>query len=712
MAERLGEVLIKLGALRPEDLERALRTQRELGKRLGETLLHLGFVDEDTVLKALARQRRITFAEARWFENLENRLIRLVPRQRAIRGRLVPLRLMDKKLVIATCDADNLDRLDDVAAELGHPLKPVLARRADIERALARYYQAGLGDGITDEVQLLVRKKDPGSNSSARIPAVVAGKQSGSFRAVPGTNPGSSPGMALPPSLQSNPTDPQPREVPVALRPPPLISASDDAELRELFASRDSVEATAELGETDEQTSVNAAAAADEPGTQTDMAAVEDDHGFDAESATPPPPVPPRAPAPPPVRPRNPAPRVARLLDQKSGPRITPSPQAAAPVPSAEDPDAGPTRLPFKPQRPTTFVGPPPPPPPTPKTPAPPPPPPPPRVASPAPPTGSDGIEVMEEAAADAPVEGTQFGPYTLIRRVKAGGMAEVFLAKSGGVEGFEKQVAIKRILPHLTDSSEFVEMFIDEAKLTVQLNHANIAHIYDFGKRDGSYYIAMEFIHGRDVNALFKDGFKRKAPLPIPICCYIVQQICEGLDYAHRKRGADNRELGIVHRDISPANILVSFEGAVKIIDFGIAKAVSKLSMTRPGLIKGKISYMSPEQMRGQAIDRRSDVFAVGIILYELIAGRRLFAARTDVETIRNVIKGNIPPLVGVRPDVPSDLVDIVMKALEREVERRYSWAADLSADLQSFLIRHQMRDPRGELARHMATHLSGDEG
>ncbi|MEW5851974.1 MAG: serine/threonine-protein kinase, partial [Myxococcota bacterium] len=307
--------------------------------------------------------------------------------------------------------------------------------------------------------------------------------------------------------------------------------------------------------------------------------------------------------------------------------------------------------------------------------------------------------------------EGDRFGNYTLLRRIKAGGMAEVYLAKTSGVEGFEKKVAIKRILPHLTESSEFVEMFIDEAKLTVQLNHANIANIYELGKVGGSYFIAMEFIHGRDVNALFKDAYRRKQPLPVALCAYIVQQLCEGLEYAHRKKDQDGRDLGIVHRDISPANILVSYEGAVKIIDFGIAKAVSKLSMTRPGLIKGKISYMSPEQMRGQAIDRRSDVFAAGIILYELLAGRRLFAAKTDVETIRNVIKGTIPPLTQHRADVPPDLVQIVMKALERDFNQRYSWAAELSADLQAFMIRNGLTNARGDLIAHMAKHLPDTE-
>jgi serine/threonine protein kinase len=323
-----------------------------------------------------------------------------------------------------------------------------------------------------------------------------------------------------------------------------------------------------------------------------------------------------------------------------------------------------------------------------------------------------DAQAPWDKPLASAPMvagEGDRFGNYTLLKRIKSGGMAEVFLAKTTGMEGFEKHVAIKRILPHLTESKEFVEMFIDEAKLTVQLNHANIAHIYDFGRRDNVYYIAMEFIHGRDVNALFKDAFRRKTPLPLSLCCFVMQQVCDGLDYAHRKRGPDQRELGIVHRDVSPANILVSYEGAVKIIDFGIAKAVSKLSMTRPGLIKGKISYMSPEQMRGQPIDRRSDIFAVGIIFYEVLAGRRLFAAKTDVDTIRSVIKGAIPPLESVRPDAPPQLLQIVMRALERDPDKRYAWASEMSTDLQAFMIARGMQEAKDDLVAHLQQYLPG---
>lgn len=654
MAERLGEILVQLGAVRPEDVARALRVQQERGGRIGALLMQQGAVDEDTLLKALARQKRVPFAEARWFEQVEPRIVRLMQRNAAVKHRLIPLRLMDKRLVVATSDADNLDRVTELSRELGHSIRPVLARRVDIERALGRYY--GLEDApqpevnTSSEVQLLVRRKDNGTRSSARLPV-----------AQPTVQTTLAPGAIATPRAPSLPPTPVPP-------PPPaedLFSAEEDAELRELFASADHVSAPA--------------------GSPVNKASGADAFAEDARTTLD-------------LRPPS------GMVTLKGGVRRGPPPPPPSNTPSSVSipvgrPPAGAAAMEHSGLRARPAAArplPPAPPPPPPPTPAPPQPPPMPVVnAEPVDPVTAD----MEAVNG----EGQKFGAYTLVSRVKAGGMAEVYLAKTGGVEGFEKQVAIKRILPHLTESSEFVEMFIDEAKLTVQLNHANIAHIYDFGKRDNSYYIAMEFIHGKDVNAIFREAYRQKTPLPLSVCCFIVQQACEGLDYAHRKKSPEGRDLGIVHRDISPANILVSYEGAVKIIDFGIAKAVSKLSMTRPGLIKGKISYMSPEQMRGQSIDRRSDVFALGIILYELLTAKRLFAAKTDVDTIRNVIKGNIPALESVRPDIPPELAGIVMKALQREADTRYGWAADMSVDLQTFMLRAGIKDPRGELSRYM---------
>ena len=216
--------------------------------------------------------------------------------------------------------------------------------------------------------------------------------------------------------------------------------------------------------------------------------------------------------------------------------------------------------------------------------------------------------------------------------------MAEVFKAKVVGVEGFERIVALKRILPNIAEDEEFITMFIDEAKIAVQLQHANIAQIFDLGKVDDAYFIALEYVHGRDLRGIFDDVRKHRQTMPLAQVCYLTMQVCEGLDYAHNKRDVQGRALNLVHRDVSPQNVLIGYEGEVKLIDFGIAKAAGKASKTQAGILKGKFGYMSPEQVRGLPIDRRSDIFAVGIILYEMLTGERLFVGESDFSTLEKV--------------------------------------------------------------------------
>jgi serine/threonine protein kinase len=203
------------------------------------------------------------------------------------------------------------------------------------------------------------------------------------------------------------------------------------------------------------------------------------------------------------------------------------------------------------------------------------------------------------------------FGKYLLLERINVGGMAEVFKAKAFGVEGFERLVAVKRILPSIAEDQEFITMFVDEAKIAVQLTHANIAQIFDLGRVGDSYFIAMEYVHGKDLRAIFDRARKRGETVPVPMACYVAMKICEGLDYAHNKKDAAGRDLHLVHRDVSPQNVLLSYDGEVKVIDFGIAKAAGKAGKTQAGILKGKFGYMSPEQVRGLPLDRRSDIFA-----------------------------------------------------------------------------------------------------
>ncbi len=282
----------------------------------------------------------------------------------------------------------------------------------------------------------------------------------------------------------------------------------------------------------------------------------------------------------------------------------------------------------------------------------------------------------------------TVFGKYLLLERLNVGGMAEVFVAKAFGVEGFERILAIKKILPTMAEDAEFITMFIDEARISVQLNHANVVHIHELGKHDDAYYIAMEYVSGKDLRSLLERFRRRKEIMPTAMAVFVATKICEGLDYAHRKKDARGQDLHIIHRDVSPQNILLSYEGEVKIIDFGIAKAANRSQKTQAGILKGKFGYMSPEQVRGLPIDRRSDVFAVGVIIYEMLTGEKLFVGESDFSTLEKVRNADVPLPRQFNPNIPAGLERVVMKSLAREAEDRYQWGSDLQEDLMRFLL------------------------
>ena len=297
------------------------------------------------------------------------------------------------------------------------------------------------------------------------------------------------------------------------------------------------------------------------------------------------------------------------------------------------------------------------------------------------------------------------FGKYLLLDRINIGGMAEVWRGKSFGAGGFERLVAIKRILPNIAEDEEFISMFIDEAKISVQLTHANVAQIHELGQIANNYFIAMEYIPGKDMRAIFDRGRKKSEPAPIPLVCYVIAKLCEGLDYAHRKKDGLGREMNIVHRDVSPQNVLVSYEGEVKVIDFGIAKAAGKATKTQAGILKGKFGYMSPEQIRGLPLDRRSDVFAIGVCLYEMLTGERLFVGDSDFSVLEKVRKAEVraPSTHNVR--IPEALERIVLKALAKDVEQRYQYASEVGEDLQRFLITSEAIFSRKDLVQYMKT-------
>ncbi len=279
-----------------------------------------------------------------------------------------------------------------------------------------------------------------------------------------------------------------------------------------------------------------------------------------------------------------------------------------------------------------------------------------------------------------------EYGDYYLTKRIAYGGMAELFRARRrAGIEGFEKILAIKRILPHLSNDRDFISMFINEAKIAAQLNHENIVHIFDFGKSQESYYLAMEYVWGKSFKAILARGGEQT--VPVNLALYAIGRASMGLDYAHRKKGVDNESLNIIHRDISPQNILVSYEGEVKLVDFGIAKAVFQSSETKSGVFKGKIPYMSPEQVTGVAVDRRSDIFSLGIVLYELLTGQRLFQGESEFETIEKVKSCKIDPPSQHTTAIAKKIDSIVLKTLERDPEKRYQTGEELHDEVVRYL-------------------------
>ncbi len=282
-----------------------------------------------------------------------------------------------------------------------------------------------------------------------------------------------------------------------------------------------------------------------------------------------------------------------------------------------------------------------------------------------------------------------QLGKYQLIRKLATGGMAEVFLAKAAGPMGFEKTLVVKRILPHLAEDPSFVEMFLSEAKLAAQLNHPNIVQIFDFGEADGEYFLAMEYIDGPNLRVLLKRATQQGMALPPALCARLIASACEGLAFAHDFADPSTGELlGLIHRDISPDNVLVSRQGAVKVVDFGIAKAAGQSHKTQSGVIKGKLAYMPPEQIRAKPLDRRVDVYALGVVLYELLTGNKPFEATTDASLMQSILFEPLVPAAQHRPDLPEALLRILDRALSKDREQRYPDCLALSAELEEFIL------------------------
>lgn len=286
----------------------------------------------------------------------------------------------------------------------------------------------------------------------------------------------------------------------------------------------------------------------------------------------------------------------------------------------------------------------------------------------------------------------SQFGKYLLMDKIAVGGMAELYRAKIIGVQGFEKLIAVKMILPHLSLEEDLVSSFICEAKLAAYLQHQNIVQIYDFGRMEDRYFIAMEYLFGKDLKGIIRKSRERQKPINLENSLFIISQVCKGLDYAHNLRDFTGKHLAVIHRDIGPQNIFITYDGEVKIIDFGIAKAAIQDRTTQAGSIKGKVAYMSPEQAEGKDMDHRSDIYAIGIMLYELVLQKRMFSG--DIyKVFAKVRESDFDPPERVNKDLPPKLYEILHKALARDPEKRYQSSGDMLTDIDAFMAERSFR-------------------
>jgi TonB family protein len=283
---------------------------------------------------------------------------------------------------------------------------------------------------------------------------------------------------------------------------------------------------------------------------------------------------------------------------------------------------------------------------------------------------------------------GARLGRYVVLKHLASGGMADVLLGRTDGIEGFERHVVLKRIRPEHARDQRFIRMFLDEARVAANLHHQHIVQVHDVGESAGEYFIAMEYIHGEDVRTILSNASKSRAHVPLGYAIAVVSAAAAGLHYAHERHGPDKRPLGIVHRDISPSNILVGYDGSIKVVDFGIAKAAMRQE-TRSGSLKGKVSYMSPEQCRSDQIDRRSDVYSLGVVLYELCTTTRLFKGENDYLVMDQIVNGRVSLPQVRRPDLPNELSTIIMRAIAVDPDRRYFTADELRVALDQFASR-----------------------
>ncbi|HSD86039.1 MAG TPA: serine/threonine-protein kinase, partial [Kofleriaceae bacterium] len=301
---------------------------------------------------------------------------------------------------------------------------------------------------------------------------------------------------------------------------------------------------------------------------------------------------------------------------------------------------------------------------------------------------------------------GDKLGKYEVIRQIAIGGMAELYLARTLGIEGFEKLVVVKRILPQYVANATFVNMFLNEARIAATLHHPNVAQVYDIGLDEGDYFFAMEYVHGEDLDHISIASEEQGVPISLDAALTLAAGLCAGLHYAHERVSVDGKPQQIVHRDVSPSNVLVSYDGAVKLVDFGIARAASRPGTTATGGLKGKIAYMSPEQCKAKAtLDRRTDIYAVGTLLYELTTGQLPFSGETEYQILNQIVNEDVPRPSTIVPDYPPALEAILLKALARDPDARYRSALEMQGAIEDFAHDTRLRISPLVLGRLMGT-------
>jgi len=303
-----------------------------------------------------------------------------------------------------------------------------------------------------------------------------------------------------------------------------------------------------------------------------------------------------------------------------------------------------------------------------------------------------------------------KFGKYTLLERIAVGGMAEVYRGKLTGEKGFEKQVVIKKMLPHIAVNEEMIKYFVDEAKLAALLQHENIVHIYDFGEFEGSYYLAMEYLLGQDLNAVLTKTLKHKNPMSMENNLWITSKICDGLAYAHTLKDLNGNPLKLIHRDLSPHNVFITYDGKVKILDFGIAKTTMQSTKTKIGVAKGKMAYMSPEQLEAKTIDHRSDIFAIGILLYEMVTQSRMVTGDNTVEIINQIMNAEYEPPENRNPDLAPQVISIIKRALHKNPDDRYQSCFEMQTEIEDSIFQLSLRPSTKKLSEYVITLFSDD--